>query len=308
MADIVLLGPQRPTPNVRAALAGLAIEGPVCAITAGWHEREGELDELREHLGRPVTELALYARCEEAFAHDPGLFEAHRARQDTLIAMQRFYRVRLSHALAAVHELAAEEGPGAPLVASRRAATRALRALDRSHLRDIRRVHAEFEARCPASRCPRLGRHREAVARTVADAAAVLVAGGHVAVLAGRLRLLDLGSLLGGKTVVAWSAGAMALSERVVLFHDHPPQGAGDPEILDAGLGLVRGVVPLPSARERLALGDAHRVGVFARRFSPARALTLDNGALARWSGDRLVRASRVARLTAAGRLVAVTA
>jgi hypothetical protein len=46
-----------------------------------------------------------------------------------------------------------------------------------------------------------------------------------VAVLVNRLRLFGLGDLVADKTVFAWSAGAMAVSERVVLFHDDPPQG-----------------------------------------------------------------------------------
>ena len=61
--------------------------------------------------------------------------------------------------------------------------------------------------------------------------------------------------------VVAWSAGAMVLTERVVLFHDDPPHGAGIAEVLDVGLGLVprRG----RAARTRAAgsrLDDARRV------------------------------------------------
>ena len=88
MADIILLGPQSPSSNVRAALESLGISGQLCVVSAGWQEREGELESLREQLTNPMTDLALYARCEEAFAEDQALFEAHRERQDTLIAMQ----------------------------------------------------------------------------------------------------------------------------------------------------------------------------------------------------------------------------
>ncbi len=44
----------------------------------------------------------------------------------------------------------------------------------------------------------------------------------------------------------------MVVCETVVLFHDSPPQGAGNAEVLDAGLGLARGVIALPHARRRL--------------------------------------------------------
>ena len=48
----------------------------------------------------------------------------------------------------------------------------------------------------------------------------------------------------------------MAISERVVLFHDSPPQGPGAAEVLDAGLGLVGDVVVLPQPEFRLRLDD----------------------------------------------------
>jgi hypothetical protein len=64
-----------------------------------------------------------------------------------------------------------------------------------------------------------------------------------------------------------------------VLYHDRPPQGPGNAEILETGLGLVRGVVALPHARERIRLDDPSRVMRFAIRFGPARCLALDEGA-----------------------------
>jgi len=70
----------------------------------------------------------------------------------------------------------------------------------------------------------------------------------------------------------------MALTERVVLFHDSPPQGAGDAELLDFGLGIAPGVVVLPHARKRLRLDDPVRVSLLARRFRPAACVPLDGG------------------------------
>jgi len=79
--------------------------------------------------------------------------------------------------------------------------------------------------------------------------------------------------------VIAWSAGAMALADRIVLFHDRSPQGPGHPEVYGAGLSLLREVVLLPHARARLLLDDAPRMAVFARRFAPARCILLETGA-----------------------------
>ncbi|MFO0450527.1 MAG: hypothetical protein ACK52I_18020, partial [Pseudomonadota bacterium] len=111
--------------------------------------------------------------------------------------------------------------------------------------------------------------------------------------------------LLRGRPLVAWSAGAMAVGERVVLFHDRTPQGIAYSEVLDEGLGLVRGIQPLPHAETRFALDLPARVRAFARRFAPARCLALDHGTLARWHRGRLVEARGLRRLTRGGRVVA---
>ena len=150
--------------------------------------------------------------------------------------------------------------------------------------------------------------HVNVLTAAIERAAAVLVAGGHVAVLLNRMRLFGLGDALARRPLVAWSAGAMALTERIVLFHDRPPQGAAHPEVLDAGLAIVTGVVALPHAAARLTLNDPARVRTFARRFAPAQCLALDHGSLARWHRRRLVACSDLRRLTRAGRVVGQSA
>jgi hypothetical protein len=121
------------------------------------------------------------------------------------------------------------------------------------------------------------------------ESAAVIVAGGHVNVLADVLHLFNVAAALNaeardpagdpaGRPVIAWSAGAMALTERIVLFHDRAPQGPGHPEVYSAGLSVLRDVVLLPHARTRLLLDDVPRMAMFARRFEPARCVLLDNG------------------------------
>lgn len=132
-------------------------------------------------------------------------------------------------------------------------------------------------------------------------AGAVLVAGGHVAVLINRLRLMGGAALFGGKPVIAWSAGAMALSETVILFNDDPPQGASNVEVFDAGLAMIRGVAPFPYASSRLRLHDATRVALLARRFSPAACLTLDQGTVLHFVDGGLVRQAGTMRLTRQG-------
>jgi hypothetical protein len=104
--------------------------------------------------------------------------------------------------------------------------------------------------------------------------------------------------------VIAWSGGAMALTERVVLFHDRAPQGYSHAEVYDDGLGLARGVVLLPHARRRLLVDDRTRMGVLARRFAPAQCVVLDDGArVDLGDGSQLGRDARV--LTPDGRITA---
>ena len=78
--------------------------------------------------------------------------------------------------------------------------------------------------------------------------------------------------------MIAWSAGAMALADRIVLFGDRSPRGPGHAEVYGSGLSLLRDVVLLPHARARLLLDDTPRMAVFARRFAPARCVPLEAG------------------------------
>jgi len=78
----------------------------------------------------------------------------------------------------------------------------------------------------------------------------------------------------------------MALTDRIVLFHDRAPQGPGHPEVYGSGLSVVRNLVLLPHARARLLLDDAPRMAVFARRFAPARCILLETGTRIDTDGD----------------------
>ena len=278
MTTLTLLGPQRLRPTLAAALDRLGVSGQIAAVTAGWQEREAELDEMREHLGRPVIDLALHRRLDRAFADDPALFDAHRSRQDRLRAMHELYRYRLDFALEPAGELLRRLGNAELLEPERDAAVEAVRDLDRAYLSRIAEVHEAFGQAHPAGSHPALERQRAPVAELVEESDAVVIAGGHVAVLVNRLRLFRFAELARGKTIVAWSAGAMALAERIVLFHDSPPQGAGNAEVLDQGLGMCSGLLPLPHAGRRLRLADPRRVELFARRFAPDVCLPLDDG------------------------------
>ena len=301
MPDFMILGPQYRTPTLRAALERAALRGPVAAVTAGWQEREGELEALEQHLAAPVRDLRLYERAEAVFAQDAGLHAAYRSRQNELRRLQDLYRLRLNHAKAAARDLQQAQDGSTVARQALRSAIGALRRLDAGHLRDLRAAHARFEQNWSPERHPLLATQRVEIEQIIAAAGVVCIAGGHVAVLLNRLRLFGLGRALRTRPTVAWSAGAMAVAERVVLFHDHPPQGAGNAELFEAGLGLVSGALFLPHAATRLALTDGHRVALLARRFAPTTAYTLDDGDCLHWHHGRLVDAQGSRRLTPSG-------
>ncbi len=250
----------------------------MAAVTAGWQDREGEDAELREHLGGRVVNLKLYRRAEELFADDERLFELHRQRQDRLRQAQRIYRRRLRHTLAAARELLAMKDESELLDKARHEAVGAVRELDARHLETAQSIHRRFRAEARPDRRAGLRRQKAEIARLLEDCDALAIAGGHVAVLLNRLRLFDLLELAAERPILAWSAGAMALAERVVVFHDSPPQGPGDTEVLETGLGRLRGLLPFPHARRRLRLQDPLRVALLARRFAPAICIALDEG------------------------------
>lgn len=303
MHDIVLLGPQAVQPNVDQALEELNVTGPVCVVTAGWQERAGELAALEAHLRRNVVDLMLYQRADLVWEQDFKLFQAHRQRQNRLRELQRIYRIRLSYQLEAARHLMRSEGDSRLLEPERAAAIEAVRQLDRHHLQRLAEENAAFDREWRSGERTLVRQHRREMAQIVADSEAVLVAGGHVAVLLTRLRLFDFAAMLEDKPIIAWSGGAMALSEKLVLFHDSPPQGAGDAEVLEHGLGICKGIVPLPHAGRRLRLNDSLRVSLLARRFSPSLCIAMDPGSFLRHNGRRWCADPGTRLLTEDGRV-----
>jgi len=297
----IMLGPQTPQSHLGEVIRALGVDGPIVTITAGWRDSEGEIDELQAEIGSPLEDLAIYHRAEEIFAREPQLQALHRERQDQLLELQRLYRLRLNPTVAAARTLLRTSGQPALLRLEQRAAISQVRALDRHHVRRIAAIHREFDQRRAALQLPVATTHRDAVQQRVAAAGLVLIAGGHVAVLLNRIRLFRLGELLAQKPLIAWSAGAMVLAERIVLFHDDAPQGRRDAEVLDAGLGIVQGLIPLPHAKSRLDWSSRSRMALFSRRFAPALCCTLDNGSMIRLENGRIVSALESCVMTRSG-------
>ena len=280
---IVLLGAQRFDPTLGEAVADLKVEGKIATITAGWQEREEEDDDLREHLGGRTVNLRLHARAEEVFRDDEELRETHREMQTILRHRQDFYRIRMEHALDAQYVIENRKAPPDILEDEARVSIQAIRDIDRMHLERCVRDREEFDARMrPLSR-PSITKHIAEIEKIMKDCDALAIAGGHVASLLNRLRLFDIRRLAKGKVIFAWCAGAMAITERIVIFHDSPPHGQGGAEVLDEGLGMAGDVVVLPQPELRLKLDDRERIKTMARRFAPATCLAMPARSRVTW-------------------------
>ena len=304
MPKVVLLGPQRLAPTIGEHVKQLGLVGPVAVITAGWQERESEDEELKAALGRPAINLRLYERWEDIRQRDPAYFIAHRKRQDRLRQLQELYRFRLQYLMEMTLDLIGRKGDVELLEPERQEAVAALRALDDHHLARVTEENRRFEAEVKPDERPAIARHRAEVRTMVEDCEAVAIAGGHVAILQNRLRLFNIGAMLRTRHVLAWSGGAMCLTDRVVLFHDFTPDGPGNPEVMDRGERIVHGLVVLPQARHRVALSDPARVTLLARRFYPSRVVPLDEREHLLWDGEVITPGPGMRRLSRDGSVV----
>ncbi len=275
--SITLLGPQR-RPTLDRVLASLDVAGPVAVVNAGWQERESDDAEILALAGGQATNLRLFARWMDVLRADPEYAGAEREHRLVLDELQQLYLVRLDHALQAVYAVAGRT-VGHPTVraTAMEDALAAVRLLDATHVARVQQLHDDFYGTWRLeSRGPIAG-HREEVRGLLSAAACLVVAGGHVGELVRVVHLFHLAPHLPPR-VVAWSAGAMALTPRVVLFHDRAAQGASLTEVFDAGIGVIPGLVLLPHARRRLRTDDHLRMSVLARRFAPSSCLVLDDG------------------------------
>jgi len=274
--QITLLGPQ-PRVKLQQSFRELGPEATVALVTAGWQEREVDDAELREAVGLPTVNLALHQRWLAVHEEDREYAHAEREHEAALAELRRLYLVQLDHALSAAYEVA-RRSDARPRLRDR-ALTDSLRVVQLLDVQHVQRV-ADFQqhfydAWRPQERAS-VTRQRDEIQHLLEGSSALAIAGGHVGELARVLHLFHVAPHLPAR-VVAWSAGAMALTERVVLFHDFVPHGVAQTEVYGEGIGAVRSVVALPHARRRLRVSDPIRMSLLARRFAPARCLVLDD-------------------------------
>lgn len=278
-SSITLLGPQR-RPRVDAVLRSLELHHARAAIiNAGWREREPEDDLLVSLTSGNAVNLRLWHRMQEVWDADPEFAAADRRRRMVLEEMQDLYVIALDHVIAALRAMR-DRVPRSERIQQTALvdAEQIMRQIDQRHLERVAEVHADFWAHWPPHERPAVQQMRELVTAELSDAEVILVPGGHVGVLVGAMHLFNIAPQL-QVPIIAWGAGAMALTDRVVLFHDRAAHGPSVSEVFTSGLGLVKDTVALPGARERLDLGNQVRMGVLARRFAPAQCLLLNDRA-----------------------------
>ncbi|MGH7721701.1 MAG: hypothetical protein ACRENL_02550 [Candidatus Dormibacteria bacterium] len=293
MSVSVLLGPVGGGATVVGELAALGVDGPIALVTAGWEEAERNDAELDRRLGGGTRNLGLFGRRLDILESDPEYADAVRQVRSLRIQLREVYLVQLRHALRGVeavrqHDAGARRLSGVQLDE----AIETVRSLDERHAARLEAVLGEFYSAYPPHQRAAIAAHRDAVAAVVAECAAVAIAGGHVGVLTDCLHVCNLGAALGDRPVVAWSSGAMAIAERVMVVDDHDLGGRPD-EVLGAGIGVVRGIVPLPAAASRLRIDDRNHLALLARRLAPRACVLLDEHDRLAFDGRGLADLSR---------------
>ncbi len=275
-APTALLGPQRFSTTAGTVARSLAPEGRIATITAGWRERESEDAELHEVFEERTYNLRLYTRLLDVIEKDPGFALAARAYNEAVDELAAIYSARLQRTLDTVY--AVERRHVRPEIADAALddGILSLRAIDEWYLRTLDDLTVELGQ--PIGESELVAYHRTTVRGILAESGGVAITGGHVGLLLRTMQLF-VGPLPPELPAIAWSAGAMVLTDRVVLYNDAGPQGFHGAEVWGRGLGRVPGVLALPHARRRIKVDDPMTVQVFVRRFAPEALLLLDDGA-----------------------------
>jgi len=227
----------------------------------------------------------LYRWFDEVSEQAPELAAMYAARQRRVRRFKDLYRLRLRAALGTVRDLV-RLLPSDPVLVGKEVerAAEVVRGIDAEALAAVDEVRAEFSGLAERFEVPAIREHADFAAEQIASAGAVLVAGGHVAVLRNRMLFYGVEHALAarlshGGPVLCWGAGAMVMTDRIVLFYDDAPDGPAEAEVFDHGLGLAPGLTLFPNARQRLRLDDTTRVAALAHRFRPNVCVGLEQGA-----------------------------
>lgn len=282
--SIHVLGPQTPDANLTHAVNLFCPQGDLAVISAGWRYEECELQELQRTLGRKIRHIPLYEWFDALGSVEPELSGLHRMRQRRILDYKKVYQINLDATMEswiAIQRLH-RSNPNT-FAKDEREACKQVQAVDRQCLKRLGEIKKDFSAILKPWTHESAMPLYDQIITTLQRCSGLIITGGHVAILRNRLAFFGLEELLtnfilDGNHIFTWSAGAMCLTDQIVLFHDAPPWGKGRTEILDTGMGLLPRTVFLPNATKRLNLQDPYRIERFARRFSPNLSICLESG------------------------------
>ena len=276
---LVLLGPQPEYQTLRESLDRLCIRGRVGLITAGWEDSEPEDEPIIRALPNRVHNLRLFQRTEKLFAEDPRVIELLQRRQDELRHLREVYRMRVGHLMESVRCVAEARTDLVDFSPELESALEMLRQLDREYFLRTCQLCDRYDDEIGFDQRPSIVAHRAALRDELQYIEALLIAGGHAAIILNRLKIFAILDLMPNVPVIAWSGGAMALASQLVFFHDRMPHGDCNPEVLRAGLGITDSILPFPDPKTRLNLNDHERMSLLARRFNSNECVLLDEQA-----------------------------
>ncbi len=292
-APIHILGPQQPTPNLPELLTETLPTGALSVLSTGWRMDEEELDTLDAVLHRDLLPLPLYRWFDSLQQKIPSVLQTVSKRQGKIKEAKRVYHERLKSQWNLICTLREMPNITEKLREEElEIAVQRLQTLDDSILDQLKAIRAEIPSLRQPWTLPEVAPYHTEIQRRLERSSGLLITGGHVAILRNRMFFFGLQPLLetfleSGKPIYCWSAGAMVLCERIVLYHDDPPDGVGFPEVLDTGLGLLPDLVLFPHAQERLHMDNPVRVKRLVERFGH-HCMALENGAHLRWENNTL--------------------
>ena len=266
---LILLGPQPEYRSLCEAMGRLDHCRRLGLISAGWEEDEANDEEIRNSLdGYHIENLALFKRSEQLFASDAEFIKGLQKRQDELRELRNVYQIRLEALLSSSRKLLTLPDGQVDFEPERENSVDAIRRLDQQYFFRTSQIIDRYEDQLKTDQRPDVMHHRIELTRIIDDMDALVISGGHAAIVLNRLKIFGVLEMKPFIPIVAWSAGAMALADQIVFFHDSPPQGPGDPEVLRPGMGYYTEILPFPDGKNRLHLDDLQRVSLMARRFS----------------------------------------
>jgi hypothetical protein len=274
----VLLGPQRFRATVGPVIRSVAPEGAIATVTAGWRDRESDTVELDATLDGRGLHLNLYGRLNDVLDSDLPFATAAVAHRDAVDELAGIYSLRLQRALDSVYAVQRRSVRTDLAESALADGIRVVQSVDQWYLDAVDQLREELWAAAPPEESEPIQRHRAEVAEALGHASALAIAGGHVGMLLRCLKLFEVNPPP-ELPVIAWSAGAMSLTDRVVLYNDRGPSGVVGSEVWERGLGRAPLIVAMPHARRRLQMDDPMVLRVLVRRFADARCLLLDDGA-----------------------------